>query len=185
MAGRPRKPTALKVLEGNPGKRALPKAEPAASGGAPPAPRHLCKEARAEWDRLSRQLDRLGLLVANDLAAFAAYCELYAEWVKAKRVIQRKGMTYTVNGIVRMRPEVKITRDAVKEMRQYGNQFGLSPSARAKVASAIVNNPNQPLLPGLPPPAEDPAKPQPPTLPPGVDGKANLSDDDFLGSTRH
>lgn len=182
MAGRPRKPTALKVLEGNPGKRALPKGEPVASGGAPAAPKHLSKPAREEWDRLSPSLDRLGLLTKNELAAFAAYCELYAEWVKAKQVIQRKGMTYLHKGLHRVRPEVRIAKDAVKELRQYANQFGLSPSARAKVSSAVAAN--QPMLPGMPPPAEDPAKPKAPTLPPALDQQTQQSDDEFLG-TRH
>lgn len=70
------KPAALKALEGNPGKRALdlsagvnPRVE------VPSAPRHLGKEARKEWARITPVLEELGLISGLDRAALALYCQ--------------------------------------------------------------------------------------------------------------
>ena len=54
--GRKPKPTAIKVLEGNPGKRPLNKFEPAPEKKAPPCPEWLNGEAKAEWERLADKM---------------------------------------------------------------------------------------------------------------------------------
>ena len=53
MATRGRKPTptAIKELEGNPGKRPLNKNEPKPTKKAPPCPKWLEPEAKKEWHR--------------------------------------------------------------------------------------------------------------------------------------
>src|SRR5437899_2154383 len=73
MRGRPRKPTALKVLAGNPGHRALPKNEPRPALGAK-APGWMTIGARREWDALAPMLDRLGVLAETDAEALAELC---------------------------------------------------------------------------------------------------------------
>ena len=50
--GRKPKPTAIKILEGNPGKRQLNKYEPSPDKLAPECPDWLSEEAKAEWFRL-------------------------------------------------------------------------------------------------------------------------------------
>ena len=69
--GRKPKPTAIKVLEGNPGKRALNEMEPQPEKKAPKCPVWLDKEAKKEWKRISKQLEDLGILTEVDMAAFA------------------------------------------------------------------------------------------------------------------
>ena len=49
MAGRKPKPTSLKVLEGNPGKRQLNPNEPKPDASVPKCPAWLSKEAKREW----------------------------------------------------------------------------------------------------------------------------------------
>ena len=51
--GRNPKPTAQKVLEGNPGKRELNTKEPKPEKKAPACPKWLDDEAKKEWKRLS------------------------------------------------------------------------------------------------------------------------------------
>mgnify|MGYP007027670339 CR=1 FL=1 len=51
MAGRPKKPTALKVLEGNPGKRPLLGNEPHPRVAGVTCPSFLGKTAKTEWGR--------------------------------------------------------------------------------------------------------------------------------------
>lgn len=87
MAGRKPKPTHLKLLEGNPGKRALNKNEPKPKVKVPSCPRHLVGEARKEWRRISKELLTLNLLTEIDRAALAAYCQAWARWVYAEEKI--------------------------------------------------------------------------------------------------
>jgi len=65
------KPTAIKILEGNPGKRPLNLNEPKPLQIAPECPDWLLDEAKKEWKRLAPELERLGLLTILDMAAFA------------------------------------------------------------------------------------------------------------------
>ena len=52
--GRKPKPTAVKVLEGNPDKRSLNTAEPKPEKKAPRCPSWLEDEAKKEWKRMSK-----------------------------------------------------------------------------------------------------------------------------------
>jgi hypothetical protein len=57
MAGRRPKSRALKLVTGNPGKRAVREDEPEAIPGWPDKPSKLSKPASTEWDRLARLLE--------------------------------------------------------------------------------------------------------------------------------
>ncbi len=72
MRGRKPVPTALKVVRGNPGKRALNtrEAEPAPPATLTP-PDWLAEDAKREWADKAPMLHRLGLLTEADLDAFA------------------------------------------------------------------------------------------------------------------
>ena len=80
MAGRKPKPTAVKKLEGNPGKRKLNSKEPVPAKGIPACPDWLMPEAKKEWERLAELMNQMGVLTEVDMAAFAAYCQSYARW---------------------------------------------------------------------------------------------------------
>src|SRR5262249_37411259 len=74
MQGRRPKPTHLKLLQGNPGKRPYNANEPKPAPQVPSPPEHLTEVALKEWNRLAELLGRIGLLTAIDRTAFAAYC---------------------------------------------------------------------------------------------------------------
>ena len=97
MAGRKPKPTALKRLEGNPGKRKLNTKEPVPGKGMSECPAWLLPEARAEWKRICGKLSEMGVLTEIDMAAFAAYCQSFARWKEkietAKNFLDLKNMT--------------------------------------------------------------------------------------------
>lgn len=86
MAGRKPKPTAIKKLEGNPGKRKLNRKEPVPAKGMPECPDWLLPEAKAEWERLCEKLSDMGVLTEIDMAAFAAYLL----WLNALIALLRK-----------------------------------------------------------------------------------------------
>lgn len=77
--GRKPKPTAMKELEGNPGKHPLNTSEPKPNKKAPACPKWLEPEAKKEWRRLAKQMEAIGILTEVDMAAFAGYCQAYAE----------------------------------------------------------------------------------------------------------
>ena len=66
MAGRKPKPTAIKKLEGNPGKRKLNTKEDIPVKGRPTCPEWLLREAKKEWDRLADLMNQMGVLSEVD-----------------------------------------------------------------------------------------------------------------------
>lgn len=111
-AGRPPKPAALRVLQGNPGKRPVRKEPDLPSGAKPPA--WLSKQARRYWDELAPMLDKAGLLKGTDADALGTYCQLKVKMVK----LLRQG---------------EFDTRLSSEWRQYMSRFGLTPADRAKV----------------------------------------------------
>jgi phage terminase small subunit len=78
----------LKIVTGNPGKRAISRAEARPPAKLPKPPRELIGEAaRKEWFTVSKQLYELGLLTAIDRTALAAYCQAYGRWSQAEHAI--------------------------------------------------------------------------------------------------
>ena len=123
MAGRKPKPTALKKLEGNPGKRKLNTKEPMPGKGMPDCPKWLLPEAKKEWE--------------SDMAAFAAYCQSYARWKEAQEHIDSEGSTFeTDKGYQQQTPWVGIANTNQKLMMQVASEFGLTPSARSRIMAA-------------------------------------------------
>jgi P27 family predicted phage terminase small subunit len=138
MAGRPPKPTALKKLQGNPGKRRLNTAEPKLAPAIPSCPRHLSKEARREWHRVSRELFEAGLLARVDRAALAAYCQAWARWVEAeKKLADDEELVLTTDkGYAYANPLLGISKAALADMHKFMAAFGMTPSSRSKVTAS-------------------------------------------------
>lgn len=137
MAGRRPIPTALKVIQGTfrPGKANQNEAKPPA--GIPESPNHLSADALEEWNRIAPQLETAGLLTCIDMAALAAYCQLYARWQKAEREIEQHGETITTpNGSLQVSPWLSISSRALAELRRYAVEFGLTPASRSKTTAA-------------------------------------------------
>src|SRR5262245_60793876 len=91
MKGRKPKPTVVRKLEGNPGRRPLNAREPLAPEGIPERPDYLDDEAKAEWFRIVPVLRDMGLLSLADRTALAAYCTAYSRWVQAEANVRKYG----------------------------------------------------------------------------------------------
>ena len=141
MKGRKPKPTKLKLLEGNPGKRKIKK-DPDVSSGIPSPPPHLDKYAKQEWKRLAVGLHTVGILYDVDRAVFAAYCQAYSRWRSAEELIQEVSqgsaasalVTKSTKGTIIKHPLIDISEKAAAAMVKYASDFGLSPVARARLA---------------------------------------------------
>ena len=132
--GRRPKPTAVKRLEGNPGKRGLNALEPRPKKGAPACPDWLEDDAKAEWERLLPQVESLGLLTGIDMAAFAAYCQSFARWKEAEEFISQHGSMYkTKSGVYMQVPQVGIAHSNLRIMMRIATEFGFTPSSRSRI----------------------------------------------------
>jgi len=79
MKGRIPKPSALKLLQGNPGHRKIDtRAEPQAVIGLGEPPSYLDLEARRFWFQSGEQLVGLGTLGESDAPLFAELCQLHS-----------------------------------------------------------------------------------------------------------
>jgi P27 family predicted phage terminase small subunit len=143
-AGRPATPTALKRLAGNPGKRALNDSEPQFPAGRPPCPTHLVGEAKKEWSRVTKLLLDAGLLTKADRAALSAYCQAWADWVAANEAMAKPNaeggglVVVTGEGYPMLNPLWTVSQQAVKVMRSYLTEFGLTPAARSRMKVSNV-----------------------------------------------
>lgn len=137
--GRPQKPTALKLLEGNPGKRALPKNEPKPASSIPSCPSWLPTEAKAEWKRIVAELRKVGLLTQLDRAPLAGYCLAWSKLREAQRQIKCSGeLVQSTTGGMTPSCWVRIQDKALEQIRAFCTEFGLSPAARTRIQVSDV-----------------------------------------------
>lgn len=141
MAGRRPKPTALKLVAGNPGRRAMNAKEPMPRRAIPPCPEHLDDAGQAAFSRLAALLDAMGVLTLADALALERLADIYSEILECRELIARDGRTYrtvTQQGdtLIKGNPAVGQLHAADVRFRAYLIEFGLTPSARAKVEAA-------------------------------------------------
>ena len=131
------KPTALRVLEGNPSKRPLPPNEPKPpSISAPAAPLTLDAVGRTEWRRLAPQLQTLGLLTEIDRSALEVCCQIYSE-LRQLRLQRRRWLRDKDKRDAIWRVDSALDRKGGL-YRQYLAEFGLTPAARTRVETDEV-----------------------------------------------
>ena len=132
--GRKPKPTHLKLLAGNPGKRKLNASEPKPRASIPRCPAHLSPEAKAEWKRMARRLHSLGLLTELDGAALAIYCQAYGRWVAAEQKLTEFGpVIKSPGGMPMQSPFLAIANKAMEQVRSLMTEFGMTPSSRSRI----------------------------------------------------
>lgn len=149
--GRKKKPTLIKLAEGNPGKRKIAlENEPFPETRLPPPPSVLSTEAVNEWNRLGPWLLNNHLISDGDLAAFAGYCEAFARWWEATKKIKDEHGNLKLLGLdaktgeVKRNPYLREAKAAAAELRQWLPHFGLSPSTRSGLKVASKNDKENP-----------------------------------------
>ena len=136
------KPTALKLLQGNPGKRPLNEREPKPRKDMPRCPAWLSSEAKKVWRRLVPELRAMRVLTIVDGDALAAYCQTFARWRAAEEYLARHGDVYPIRDEARrikcmqQFPQVAIARSLLQILRAYQQEFGLTPSSRTGIRAA-------------------------------------------------
>jgi len=141
--GHNKKSVATKLLEGNPGKRKIPKVEVVTSStGAPTCPTWLAPEAKREWRRTLKELPNL---TKKDRSILAGYCSAYARWRQAEEELNKNGLVQLARHGVASRPEVKIAEAALMEMKAFAIELGLTPKSVAGKSAGGEQEPEDPL----------------------------------------
>lgn len=112
--GRPAKPTALRVLAGNPGKPPINTREPVTGEIDTVAPAELSEAAVAHWNRLAPMLAKSGVLKQSDRDLLFVYCESYATWLDSVRA-------------------GKLNVSLLSQLRQMLGEMGMTPAARTRI----------------------------------------------------
>ena len=142
MRGRRPKPTRLKLLTGNPGKRPLNEREPEPEPSVPDCPPELGPVARREWDRLVGELGKLRILTNLDRAALASYCGAYALWAEAMEQIQKYGsMVKSPSGYPQQSPYLAIANRQAEIMMRIASEFGFTPASRGRLSTPLERTP--------------------------------------------
>jgi P27 family predicted phage terminase small subunit len=144
MAGKPgksgRKPKSkvAKMLAGTLRSDRFP-LEPGAGlpllAAVPYCPVHIKGPARKEWLRVARLLILTGVLTRAHTPALELYCTLYGRWKEAEAQIVKDGLVSMggLHGTVPVpSPYVRISDDAMRQVRLWLGEFGLTPSSGPK-----------------------------------------------------
>lgn len=138
------KPTALRVLQGNPGKTKLNPHEPQPAIAALdlPSPAWMTAKAREVWARLRPDLPWLSVA---DVDMFAAYCSNYSRWREAEDFLEAHGLTFMVREaatkkdelgkikFIQQWPQVAIAQKCLLMLCKLGGELGLSPASRTRI----------------------------------------------------
>ncbi len=109
----------------------------------PPAPEMLTGFAATEWDRIIPDLYGTGIYADIDESMLVAYCLEYQRWRQATVDLQKMAKTdgvfhgaviKTKSGNLINNPLVGIASTALKNMHRIAAEFGMTPSARARIA---------------------------------------------------
>lgn len=132
--GRKSKPTELKKLEGNPGKRALNNQEPKPDVVIPPPPDYLEGPALEEWYRITPELQKLRMITALDRAPLVALCQAWGDYIKACDEVEKEGeVFFSDKGNAYLNPWTGIKTSAMDRILRISAEFGMTPSARSRL----------------------------------------------------
>jgi len=128
---RPRKPSAIRRLEGNPGKRAIPD-EPVGHG-QPRVPDYLNEEQRACFAAIVKA-SPVGLLCSADQPTLERAAVAWAQFRECTRTIGASGLLIKGHDHRPARnPLLIVQRGAAEELERAGASLGLSPVSRTRL----------------------------------------------------
>lgn len=146
MSGPPKTPTHLRLVRGNPSKRAINKSEPKPPSGVPPTPKYFDKQGKYWFKRMAEELNALGVMSQLDARALELLVEAYIEYRHHCDTLEREGYTYAVYSeenpderkereirMIKPHPAAMMKADVWKRIRAMLAEFGMTPSSRSKV----------------------------------------------------
>lgn len=145
MRGRKPTPTHLKLVSGNPGKRALNKSEPKPKGRLSSAPDWMSDDQQAGWDYAITH-SPVGLLRLLDRSALTA-------WVIAEDLHRQASIAVGKFGLITksptkgepmQNPYLPIINRQAQIMMKAAAELGFTPSSRSRIALGEGNGEEDP-----------------------------------------
>lgn len=133
MPGPPKKPTALKLVAGNPGQRPLNKREPKPRGNLYDPPEWLTDQQMVGW-RYAIETAPLGLLKRLDRSTLVVW--VIAEDLHRQAVEKINGgamLIKTPNGMPIQSPYISIINKQASVMLKAASEMGFTPASRSRV----------------------------------------------------
>lgn len=150
-AGRPRKPTAMHVLNGNPSKipdlemryAQEPQFEPFTPSTCPLPPEHLPEVAKECWTANAPVLAAQRLLTVADLNALEGYCVSYWAYRQCLDEVKKVGtLVYRPHAKTRpestyldLLPQARAVKEFLKATLEFAREFGMTPASRGRMVS--------------------------------------------------
>lgn len=141
----PAKSAKLQLLEGNPNKKNTQELKRRAEVEEKlqmktdkiKPPKWLDKTAKEAFSFLKTELTDIELLTNGDVHALSMYCYWYSQHVALQAEAE---LIKTEDTEAQGNPLIKQLDTCTKNLRSYGNDLGLSPSARAKLAIKMAQD---------------------------------------------
>ncbi len=133
--GRKSKPSALRLVQGNPGHRPVNEHEPEPQKVfAPKPPRGFSKVEQAKWKKLCKQLSECRVLTVLDLDALEMYVRSWHSMMVALADVKKRGkLISTGKGGEVWNPSWTEYKHSVSVVRSLQSEFGLTPSSRTGI----------------------------------------------------
>lgn len=118
-------------------------------------PKFLNRHAKAEWKRITPELEAAGLLTKIDRSSLAAYCQAYGRWVDTENKIQaiiskaeEQGkdstnayLLTTAQGNIIISPLLSVANRCLEQMHTFLCEFGMTPASRSRISAAAKADP--------------------------------------------
>lgn len=137
MGGRPRKPTALKKLQGTLQKCRTNPAEPRPAHELKNTlpPDYMTESAKQIWTFALDQAPE-GMLTTLDFAVFSRWVVLYDQFMILSSAIKREGtIQENEDGTLAVNPMLRALNQTAATLRALETELGFTPASRSKVIS--------------------------------------------------
>ena len=135
MGGRPRKPEALKIADGDyvvhPERRPKNPSMPAVK--SPVCPDWIQGIAREEWQRICSELKVLKVVALAERGSLEQYCTAYAEWRSACATLAEEPRYYATKTGYAEHPAGKAQRALALICHKMLCEFGMTPVSRTRL----------------------------------------------------
>jgi phage terminase small subunit len=149
------KPTAIRIMNGNPSRRALPENEPQYTIGVPERPKGMSAGARRVWDDLVAEMASSGVLRLVDAGALAMLCEDTAMLETLRKGLaemaseinkqaKKQGKSVVGGPMVHLsrtiegRRTLATIRELTAQVIVQRREFGLTPGSNSRVAGSAT-----------------------------------------------
>lgn len=144
MAGRKKKPTPLKVIQGTFRKDRANDQEPVPNGNLSTAPEHFSDEQRVVWDYAITHAPK-GLLKNLDLSVLEVWVTAYVFHREAVKKIAIAGQVIkTPSGYPVTNPYMSNMNRQVQNMIKAASEMGFTPASRSRIVVAEESSKDDP-----------------------------------------